>query len=96
MLGDSLETLNNLALNIDIFINDSNHDAEYELEEYKAIEKLLSKNSLILGDNSHATHSLRKFCHQTDRKFFFLPEKPKNHWYLGAGVGLALSSNFGR
>lgn len=95
MLGDSLETLRNLTSNIDIFINDSNHNAEYEFEEYTVIEKLLSKNSLILGDNSHVTHSLRKFCHQTDRRFLFLPETPKNHWYLGAGVGFAVSSDFG-
>ncbi len=96
MLGDSLETLKNLTSNIDIFINDSNHDAEYEFEEYTVIEKLLSKNSLILGDNSHATHSLRKFCQLTGRLFYFLPETPKNHWYLGAGVGFAVSSSYGR
>jgi hypothetical protein len=96
LLGDSLETLRNLSSNIDIFINDSNHDAGYEFEEYKVIEKLLSENSLILGDNSHATHSLRKFCHQTGRRFYFLPETPKNHWYLGAGVGFAGSSNLER
>ena len=38
MLGDSLETLKSLTSNIDIFINDSNHDPEYEYEEYTVIE----------------------------------------------------------
>lgn len=93
IIGDSLESLNELETKVDVFINDSNHDLEYEYKEYLAIQKKLSKRNLIIGDNSHASNSLRKYCHERNREFYFLPERPLNHWYLGAGVGFSLEKN---
>jgi len=90
LIGDSIKSLSELDAEIDLFINDSNHAAEYELREYLAIKEKLSNQNLIIGDNSHATHSLRRYCYEQGRQFRFLPERPSNHWYLGAGVGFSL------
>ena len=91
LYGDSLESLARLDDSIDVFINDSDHSAEYEAAEYEAIAPLLSDTSLILGDNSHSTDSLREFAKKTGRPYVFFREEPHNHWYPGAGIGISPS-----
>ncbi|PIR60143.1 MAG: class I SAM-dependent methyltransferase [Candidatus Pacebacteria bacterium CG10_big_fil_rev_8_21_14_0_10_44_54] len=93
LFGDSITTLKKFKKKINIFINDSDHSTSYEYLEYLAIEKLLTDNSLILGDNSHVSDSLWRFSQKSKREFIFLPEWPKDHWYPGAGVGISFSSN---
>jgi hypothetical protein len=87
--GDSVETLSKLENEIDLFINDSSHDSEYELLEYFTILDKLSHNSIILSDNAHVSSSLSTFSRKMNRKFIFLPEQPANHWYSGGGVGIS-------
>ena len=89
LVGDSLDSLRTLREPIDLFINDSDHSAEYEKSEYEAIKKLLTKEALILGDNSHVTEELRDFSHRNDRNYLFFGEKPDKHWYPGAGIGFS-------
>jgi predicted O-methyltransferase YrrM len=89
LYGDSIESLNKLADPIDVFINDSDHSADYEYREYKAIEKNLTSKSIILGDNSHCTDKLAVFSREKNRKFLFFKEEPRNHWYPGAGIGFS-------
>ena len=87
--GDSIESLKRIDEPIDLFINDSDHSAEYEADEYKIIFSKLSKNSVILGDNSHSTDELLKFSIENGRNFLFFRETPKNHWYPGGGIGIS-------
>ena len=87
--GDSIESLKKIDEPIDLFINDSDHSAEYEADEYKTIISKLSKNSVILGDNSHSTDELLKFSIEHGRNFVLFRERPKNHWYPGAGIGIS-------
>jgi predicted O-methyltransferase YrrM len=87
--GDSLETLKTIKDEVDLFINDSDHSAEYEAQEFKCIEPLLSETAIVLSDNSHSTTKLAEFAEQTDRKFLFWREQPSDHWYPGAGIGFA-------
>lgn len=89
LYGDSIESLKNLDVEIDLFINDSDHSAEYEAEEYKTVADMLSPHAVILGDNSHCTNKLLKFSLAMNRDFVFFQEKPKNHWYPGAGIGIS-------
>ena len=74
---------------IDLFINDSDHSANYEFLEYQAISNKLSDSAVILGDNSHVTNSLMQFSKETKREFLFFQEKPLEHWYPGAGIGIS-------
>lgn len=89
LVGDSLESLRTLQEPIDLFINDSDHSAEYEKNEYETVKNLLTKEALILGDNSHVTEELRDFSYSNDRNYLFFGEKPDQHWYPGAGIGFS-------
>lgn len=81
LYGDSIESLKNFNEPIDLFINDSDHSAQYEQLEYEAIKNKLKDNSIILGDNSHCTNKLAEFSSDNGRSFLFFKEVPKNHWY---------------
>lgn len=87
--GDSIESLRNFNQSIDLFINDSDHSQDYEMREYNTIEDKLADGALVLGDNAHCSPKLFHFAQRTSRKFLFFPEKPKNHWHPGAGIGVA-------
>lgn len=87
--GDSIETLKQLPQAVEVFINDSDHSAEYEEREYGVIESKLASNALVLGDNAHVTQKLAEFAEKTNRRFIFVPEMVEGHWYPGAGVGIA-------
>ena len=96
LYGDSIGSLNGLDEKIDMFINDSDHSADYEFKEYLTIQDKLSPNAFVLGDNSHCTNKLLTFARMTGRNFLFFQENPKDHWYPGAGIGLAFTPNDSR
>lgn len=87
--GDSISSLQKFDKMIDLFINDSDHLASYEYQEYQTIKNKLSPKALILGDNSHVTNKLLKFSIENDRNFVLFREEPKDHWYPGAGIGIS-------
>ena len=89
LYGDSLESLSELDVEIDLFINDSDHSVDYEMAEYQLIRDKLSDRAVILGDNSHATDKLSRFSEEFGRNFVFFSENPKNHWYPGGGIGIS-------
>jgi hypothetical protein len=90
LYGDSIASLEKLDHPIDLFVNDSDHSAEYEGKEYRAIESKLSQRAVILGDNAHITDELLKFALRTDKSFYYFQEWPDKHWYHGDGIGVAL------
>jgi predicted O-methyltransferase YrrM len=89
LYGDSIASLDQLNLEIDMFINDSDHSAEYESREYDAVETKLSDTAIVIGDNAHCTDRLFRFTQQTNRRFLYFQEKPSKHWYPGGGIGIA-------
>lgn len=89
LYDDSITSLMKLDEKIDLFVNDSDHSAEYEYREYVTIAEKLSEKAVILGDNSHVTDSLSRFSREQNRKFIFFSEKPEGHWYPGAGIGIS-------
>lgn len=94
-IGDSATTLERMVAEgtrIDLFINDSEHSADYERREYGIVESALGPDSWIIADNAHATDELLEFANRTGRSFLFFKEQPANHWYPGAGIGLAFGS----
>lgn len=93
LYGDSIKSLEKLDKEIDLFVNDSDHSAEYEALEYETISNKLTRFAIILGDNSHITTKLVDFALRTNREFVFFQEKPLNHWYPGAGIGIAYRDN---
>lgn len=89
LYGDSIESLKKFQGKIDLFINDSDHSAEYEAAEYQTVHSILSDNAIVLGDNAHITDKLLDYAEQSGKKFLFFKEVPKDHWYPGAGIGVA-------
>lgn len=96
LYGDSIESLENLDVTVDMFINDSDHSAEYEAREYKTILPKLAQDALIIGDNSHVTTRLSDFASEQGWRYVFLAEHPLRHWYPGGGLGLAHRVRLGR
>jgi predicted O-methyltransferase YrrM len=92
LYGDSIASLRSFKETVDLFINDSDHSAEYEAAEYEVIGPKLTPNAIILGDNSHVTSKLAEYSVHEGRRFTFLAEEPENHWYRGAGVGVSVSA----
>ncbi|MDD4914420.1 MAG: class I SAM-dependent methyltransferase [Methylococcales bacterium] len=91
LYGDSIESLKAFQKPIDIFINDSDHSADYEAEEYETIKDKLSPAAIILGDNSHGNDKLLNFSIKYQRHFLFFKEQPANHWCPGEGIGISFT-----
>lgn len=89
MYGDSIESLGKIAEEVDLFINDSDHSADYEYREYLTIANKLSRRAVVLGDNAHSCDKLLQFSLETGRQFVYFQEKPARHWYPGAGIGFS-------
>jgi len=88
LYGDSIQSLKTISQPIDLFINDSDHSAQYELREYQTVGPILAEGAIVLGDNSHCSDSLAIFARESGRKFLFFAEQPFEHWYPGAGIGM--------
>jgi predicted O-methyltransferase YrrM len=91
MFGDSITSLKDFSETIDIFVNDSDHSATYEAEEYLIIHEKLAAESLIISDNSHVSDSLLKYARRNTLEFLLFREEPAGHWYPGGGIGVAFS-----
>lgn len=92
VIGDSITTLKSIEDPIDVFINDSDHSAVYERDEYEVVKDRLADFSVVIGDNSHTTSELRNFSEGMGRPYLFFREIPRDHWYPGAGLGLSPST----
>jgi hypothetical protein len=92
LYGDAIESLGKIDSGVDLYISDSDHSADYEALEYKAVADKLAPHAIILSDNAHVTDKLLEFSLATDRRFLYFQEKPFNHWYPGASIGIS----FGR
>ena len=87
--GDSIALIAKLKEPVDLFIHDSDHSAEHEAAEFRAVESHLTGAAIVLSDNSHITGELPRWADATGRTFTFFREAPKDHWYPGAGIGAA-------
>jgi hypothetical protein len=94
LYGDSIESLRQFDQQIDVFINDSDHSADYEAAEYQTIKSKLGPRAVLIGDDAHCTDKLWRFAHETGWPFLFISEEPRDHWYRGGGIGLCFSPKF--
>ena len=90
--GDSLASLRSLEGEIGLFVNDSDHSESYEYDEYQAISNKLAGGAVILGDNCEGSGSLSRYSRETQRDFVFFAERPADHWFPGAGIGISIES----
>jgi Methyltransferase domain len=85
-VGDSVLVLPELDP-VDLFIHDSLHTAEHEAAELEAVS--LTADAVALSDNAHVTDVLAGWAERTGRRFLYFQERPRRHWYPGAGIGAA-------
>lgn len=74
---------------IDLLIHDSDHRYAHELKEFQLVASGLSPQALLLSDNAHATTALKDYSAASGRTYTYWQERPKNHFYPGAGIGLS-------
>lgn len=89
LYGDSIASLKALDRRIDVFVNDSDHSADYEYAEYQAVAAKLSERAIVIGDNAKHTDRLERFARETGRRFLYFAETVADHWYAGEGIGFA-------
>ena len=88
VVDDSLLAISRVD-SADFFVHDSDHSPKHELQEFELIAPRLSPNAIVMSDNSHATPVLSEWSLKHRRRFLYFAERPRNHWYLGAGIGLS-------
>lgn len=86
--GDSHAVLPSLDAT-DVFLHDSLHTAAHEGGEYRLVEPRLTQRAIVLSDAAHHTSALRTWAEATGRRFSYFQEAPADHWYSGAGIGVA-------
>lgn len=87
--GDSIQSLKAFNREIDLFVNDSDHSATYEADEYRTVQSKLSSHAVLIGDNSHGSPSLLAHSKASGMRFHLFLETPQDHWYPGGGIGIA-------
>jgi hypothetical protein len=77
---------------VDFFIHDSDHTYEVERFEFETALRNRAPDCVLLSDNSHGTSALEEMSAEIGSPYAFFPEKPRHHWYPGAGIGLVVSA----
>jgi hypothetical protein len=95
VVGDTTETLGrHLDGNrVGLFIHDSLNTYEHERFEFTAAIAHAGDGIAIVSDNAHASTALEDFCGEHGLRFALFIERPRNHFYPGAGLGLGVSRN---
>jgi predicted O-methyltransferase YrrM len=94
VLGDVRKTLPATleGLVVDMFIHDSLHTYEHEAFELRLALEHAADGIVLVSDNAHATSALRDVCDERGLAFSLFLERPRRHFYPGAGIGLGTRS----
>lgn len=94
VLGDVRETLPRRldGVRVDLFVHDSLHTYEHERFE---LEIVLAGGGqpVLVSDNAHATTALEDVCREHGLRYGLFRERPRRHFYPGAGLGLGTLRN---
>ncbi len=90
--GDSAETLPSALAGrqVDFFVHDSDHSLEHEQLELEIAVQHAAPRLLLISDNAHVTSALRDLCESLGSEYRFFRERPRRHFYPGAGIGLGV------
>jgi len=92
IVGDARETLPRAleGRQIDLFVHDSDHSYQHERWELDFAVDHGATSLVLISDNAHATPALREVCDRVEATFHYFQEQPVDHFYPGAGIGMAL------
>jgi predicted O-methyltransferase YrrM len=88
--GSADDALRDLGRPLDILVHDVHATREQEEAEYQAAMPWLSDGALIVNDNAHGFDVLPTLCEARGWRYLHFREVPVEHWYPGAGLGVAV------
>jgi hypothetical protein len=93
VVGDTRETLGRTLAGqrVGVFVHDSLHTYEHERFELELALTHAGDELALVSDNAHATTALADVCREHGLAFELFVERPRGHFYPGAGLGLAVS-----
>lgn len=74
---------------VQLFLHDSLHSYEHERFELETAAAAM-ESGILLSDNSHETSALSDISEKIGARYSFWKERPRNHFYPGAGIGMAV------
>jgi hypothetical protein len=80
---------------VDVFIHDSDHAYAHEAAEFELIGRRVSPGAVLISDNAHATSAFADYCARHGLGYRFWRERPRGHFYPGAGIGVAVAGASG-
>jgi predicted O-methyltransferase YrrM len=94
VLGDVRRTLpRSLASQaVGVFVHDSLHTYEHERFELETALAHADPGIVLVSDNAHATTALADVAREHRLRFALFRERPRDHFYPGAGLGMARSA----
>jgi len=75
---------------VDVFIHDSDHRYEHETAEFEMIRAHMADYGVLISDNAHGSTAFKDFCSRHGLHYEFWREKPRDHFYPGAGIGITV------
>ena len=72
---------------VGMLIHDSDHTYECENFEFRQAVEHADTAVALVSDNSHATSALRDVCADLRIEYRYFGERPRAHFYPGAGIG---------
>ena len=91
-IGDARDTLPAALADrrVGVFVHDSLHT--YEHERFELETALVHRDDVIvlISDNSHASTALPDVCSESGLRYSFFRERPLEHFYPGAGMGIGV------
>lgn len=76
---------------IDMFIHDSDHRYEHETAEFEVVHPLAGPKAVLITDNAHGGTAFKDFCDRHGLPYHIFREKPKEHFYPGAAMGVTVT-----
>jgi len=91
VIGDSVKTMSDAVggRRIGLFLHDSDHHYEYETAELEVALSIASDDAILISDNSASGMAMADFCGRHNLAFELFREQPVEHFYPGAGIGIA-------
>jgi len=78
------------GLEVGMIVHDSEHTYECERFELTTALAHAAPTIALVSDNAHATTALRDVAANLGVEYRFFRERPRGHFYPGAGIGLAI------
>ena len=73
-----------------MIVHDSEHTYACEHFELTTAVSRAAPTLALVSDNAHATTALRDLAKNLKIDYHFFQERPRGHFYPGAGIGLAI------